>query len=70
MTGGSAWPEQFLGSAAGLSAPTVTRLTKQWSDDHAAFRQRDLSRRDYVYVSADGVHPRSAPARPTRVFWY
>jgi putative transposase len=28
--------EQFLGSAAGLSPATVTRLTKQWSDDHAA----------------------------------
>ena len=30
--------EQFLGSAAGLSPATVTRLTKQWSDDHAAFQ--------------------------------
>ncbi|MFI5679988.1 IS256 family transposase [Streptomyces cellulosae] len=50
--------EQFLGSAAGLSAPTVTRLTKQWSDDHAAFQQRDLSGSDYVYVWADGVHPK------------
>lgn len=25
--------EQFLGSAAGLSPATVTRLTKQWRDD-------------------------------------
>ena len=29
--------EQFLGSAAGLSAATVTRLTVQWQDDAAAF---------------------------------
>jgi hypothetical protein len=29
--------EQFLGSAAGLSAATVTRLTAQWQDDTAAF---------------------------------
>jgi putative transposase len=36
----------------------VTRLTKQWSDDHAAFQQRDLSDRDLVYVWADGVHPK------------
>lgn len=50
--------EQFLGSAAGLSPATVTRLTKQWSDDHAAFQQRDLSDRDFVYVWADGVHPK------------
>ncbi|MFD0210648.1 IS256 family transposase [Streptomyces hirsutus] len=50
--------EQFLGSAAGLSAATVNRLTKQWQDDHAAFQRRDLSETDYVYVGADGVHPK------------
>ncbi|MFF5506496.1 IS256 family transposase [Streptomyces roseolus] len=50
--------EQFLGSTAGLSPATVTRLTRQWSDDHAAFQQRDLSDRDFVYVWADGVHPK------------
>ncbi|MET9474542.1 IS256 family transposase [Streptomyces sp. NPDC002922] len=49
---------QFLGSAAGLSPATVTRLTKQWSDDHSAFQDRDLSGSDYVYVWADGVHPK------------
>ncbi len=50
--------EQFLGGAAGLSAATVTRLTKQWQDDHTAFQDRDLSDRDFVYVWADGVHPK------------
>jgi transposase-like protein len=50
--------EQFLGSAAGLSAATVTRLTKQWQEDHAAFCRRELSESDYVYVWADGVHPK------------
>ncbi len=49
--------EQFLGGTAGLSPATVTRLTKQWSDDHTAFQDRDLSDRDFVYVWADGVHP-------------
>jgi len=29
--------EQFLGSTAGLSAATITRLTAQWQDDAAAF---------------------------------
>jgi putative transposase len=50
--------EQFLGSTAGLSPATVTRLTKQWGDDHTAFQARDLSERDFVYVWADGVHPK------------
>ena len=50
--------EQFLGSSAGLSSATVTRLTKQWSDDHDAFQQRDLSGADYVYVWVDGIHLR------------
>jgi putative transposase len=48
--------EQFLGSAAGLSPATVSRLTVQWQADHAAFGRRDLSGCDYVYVWADGVH--------------
>ncbi|MGP3991540.1 IS256 family transposase [Streptomyces sp. 3N207] len=50
--------EQFLGSSAGLSPATVTRLTVQWQADHAAFQDRDLSATDYVYVWADGVHLR------------
>ncbi|MEU6091591.1 IS256 family transposase [Streptomyces sp. NPDC047085] len=48
--------EQFLGSSAGLSAATVTRLTTQWQADHAAFTDRDLAEVDYVYVWADGIH--------------
>jgi len=50
--------EQFLGSSAGLSPATVTRLTAQWQDDHAAFQERDLSGTDYVYVWVDGIHLR------------
>jgi putative transposase len=50
--------EQFLGTSAGLSPATVTRLTVQWQADHTAFRYRDLSATDYVYVWADGVHLR------------
>jgi putative transposase len=48
--------EQFLGSTAGLSPATVTRLTAQWTEDHKAFQKRDLSGLDFVYVWADGVH--------------
>jgi len=48
--------EQFLGSGAGLSAATVTRLTTQWQDDAAAFNKRSLTDTDYVYVWVDGIH--------------
>ncbi len=50
--------EQFLGSSAGLSPATVTRLTQQWQADHQAFGQRDLSGSDHVYLWADGIHLR------------
>lgn len=48
--------EQFLGSSAGLSASTITRLTEQWQGEQRAFAGRDLSSVDYVYVWADGIH--------------
>ena len=48
--------EQFLGSGAGLSAATITRLTGQWQDEAAAFNKRSLAGTDYVYVWVDGIH--------------
>jgi len=48
--------EGFLGTDAGLSAATITRLTTQWQDDARAFNERDLSNVDFVYVWADGIH--------------
>jgi putative transposase len=48
--------EQFLGSGAGLSATTITRLTSQWQDEAKMFGQRDLSGTDYVYLWVDGIH--------------
>jgi transposase-like protein len=48
--------EGFLGTDAGLSAATITRLTVQWQDDARAFNARDLSTVDYVYMWADGIH--------------
>jgi hypothetical protein len=47
---------QFLGSAAGLSAAVITRLTGQWQAEQRAFAGRDLSGADYVYLRADGIH--------------
>lgn len=46
----------FFGSAAGLSASVITRLTTQWQAEQRAFAERDLSEKDFVYVWADGVH--------------
>jgi transposase-like protein len=48
--------EQFLGSTAGLSASTVTRLAAQWQDDAKAFGKRSLEDSDYVYLWVDGIH--------------
>ncbi len=47
--------EQFLGSDAGLSAATITRLTTQWQDEARAFNTRSLAGSDYVYVWVDGI---------------
>jgi len=47
---------QFLGSGAGLSAATITRLTTQWQEEAAAFGTRSLAGTDYVYVWVDGIH--------------
>ena len=48
--------EQFLGSDAGLSAATITRLTTQWQDEARAFNARSLAGTDYVYCWVDGIH--------------
>jgi len=48
--------EQFLGSAAGLSPATITRLTTQWQNEATAFNKRSLTDTDFVYVWVDGIH--------------
>ncbi len=47
---------QFLGSAAGLPAAVITRLTETWKAEQRAFAARDLSGVDYVCLWADGIH--------------
>ena len=43
--------ESLLGEeAAGLSPTNSARLTACWEKEHQAFRQRDLTGREYVYV--------------------
>lgn len=47
----------LLGEAAsGLSAANISRQLGIWETEVAAWRTRDLSAVDYVYVWADGVH--------------
>jgi putative transposase len=48
--------EEFFGSAAGLSASVITRLTTQWQDEQRAFMNQSLADKDFVYVWVDGVH--------------
>ncbi|MDN5745412.1 MAG: IS256 family transposase, partial [Nocardioidaceae bacterium] len=47
---------QFLGSSAGLSVSTITRLTGQWQAEARSFNERSLAGTDYVYVWVDGIH--------------
>ena len=47
---------QFLGSAKGLSASVITKLTETWKAEQQVFAQRDLSSVDYGYLWADGIH--------------
>jgi len=48
--------EEFFGSAAGLSASVVTRLTADWQNERDQFAHRSLKGVDYVYLWADGIH--------------
>jgi len=48
--------EQFLGTGAGLSAATITRLTTQWQDEARLFADRSLADVDFVYLWVDGIH--------------
>jgi putative transposase len=47
----------LLGSAApGLSAPTICRLKEVWRLEYEQWRKRDLRKKEYVYVWADGIY--------------
>ena len=44
--------------ARGLSATTVSRLKRRWSEEYTTWRQTSLADRTWVYVWADGVYNR------------
>jgi putative transposase len=59
--------KEFFGSEAGLSPTTVIRLTEQWQEEHKAFMERELSKKDYVYVWVDGIHTKVRLGRDERL---
>ncbi|MBA2657992.1 MAG: IS256 family transposase [Nitrosospira sp.] len=49
--------KHLLGAdAPGLSAGTISRLKQNWEQDYQDWNRRDLSKKHYVYVWADGVY--------------
>lgn len=49
--------EVLFGEAIrGFSASTITRLTEVWQSEYDQWRKRDLSRKRYAYIFADGVN--------------
>jgi transposase-like protein len=47
----------LLGAEAkGLSSNTISRLKQVWEGEYSQWRKRDLSKRRYVYIWADGVY--------------
>lgn len=55
--------EQFLGSAQGLSAATITRLTSEWQTEAKAFNQRSLAGRTTCMCGPTGSTSRSGVMR-------
>jgi transposase-like protein len=49
--------EGLLGEdAAGLSATTIARLSKEWEEHHERFSKRHLGFSRYAYLFMDGIH--------------
>lgn len=42
--------------AKGLSAGTISRLKQVWNQEYDAWRHRNLSKKRYVYLWADGIY--------------
>ena len=57
-----ALPALLREEAAGLSPTAISWLTAAWDEEYEAFRRRDLSGCDYIYVWVGG-NPLQDPAR-------
>ena len=60
---------QFFGTSHGLSAATITRLTKDWQDEATAFNKRSLADTDYVDLWVDGICLEVAWSRTRSACW-
>jgi len=52
--------------ASGLSATNIARLKEGWQEEYQQWKERDLSKKHYVYMWADGIYfdVRLTPDRP------
>jgi putative transposase len=49
--------QELLGEAAqGFSPASIVRLKQAWEQEYAAWRKRELTDKEYVYLFADGVN--------------
>lgn len=46
----------FGENAAGLSPSSISRLKSQWESECDSWRKRDLSKKRYIYMWADGIY--------------
>ena len=42
--------------ATGLSPTNISRMRETWERDYEAWRKRNLSKKEYVYIWADGIY--------------
>ena len=61
--------EQFLGSGAGLSAATITRLTTQWQDEADGVQRRGPRRHRLRLLWVDGIHLKVRSSRTSCACW-
>lgn len=60
----------LLGDGAPLSASSLQRLKGAWEAEYDAWRQRDLSDRELVYLWADGLYVKAGLERDKAALWW
>ena len=55
--------------AAGLSAPTASRLKQRWADEYQSWHQKRLDDERWVYVWADGIYSGLRPRMRNCAYW-
>lgn len=47
---------KLLGTEVSMSASNVVRLKQVWNDEYSSWKEKDLSKKKYIYWWADGVY--------------